>query len=261
MSARTAIFSSDQRYRYRLDQSFPGALFGAAGHVTFLMLNPSTADASVDDPTVRRVINFAQRWNHTGLTVVNMYALRSTDPKALKRVSLQEAVGPENDRHIREAVLASARVIVAWGASGPYPERIRAVLRLLGATSVPVEALALTMDGHPQHPLYVPADTLPEPFVTQRVMHVYELGSTDNRCVIHCDYLTTTLEAVTAAARAAADVAPELIAGDCYLESCGDVFLVRFTPGQPPLVRRSVLRSLTLPKGHISPRLVDVAAP
>lgn len=75
-----ADISACGAYRYRLDRL--GALLGR-GAVNFVMLNPSTADAEQDDPTIRRCLGYAFRWGFARLIVTNLYALRSTDPRAL----------------------------------------------------------------------------------------------------------------------------------------------------------------------------------
>jgi hypothetical protein len=152
--ASAANISGCGRYRYWLtrtwDESRP--------KVTFVMLNPSTADAEKDDPTIRRCIDFAKRWGCGGLCVVNLFAYRSSKPVALATV--EDPVGPGNDDVILN-MSRNRRVIVAWGATGAKygKRRIPQVLKLLDGQSV--ECLKLTDDGHPWHPLYVPADTVP----------------------------------------------------------------------------------------------------
>jgi hypothetical protein len=91
------------------------------------MLNPSTADASVDDPTIRRCTGFSEAWGFDSLTVVNLFAFRSPHPEDLAKVD--DPVGPVNDLAIREAVFGASRVVVAWGAVGAsYCDRIGKVI-------------------------------------------------------------------------------------------------------------------------------------
>lgn len=123
------------------------------------MLNPSTADADVDDPTIRRCVSFARAWGHGGVKVVNLFALRSPCPNALH--DADDPVGPGNDDAIIEATFET-RTIAAWGMHGAKMQQNLHVLDLLKA--VPLECLAKTKYGHPKHPLYVPGDTLPIPF-------------------------------------------------------------------------------------------------
>ena len=110
---RTAVFSTDDDYRYRL-----GRLWNADKPiVAFVMLNPSTADATTDDPTIRRCLNYAEDWGYGTLLVGNLFALRSTDPSRLH--DHPEPVGPDNDEHLWEICEAAERVIAAWGCSRP----------------------------------------------------------------------------------------------------------------------------------------------
>ena len=152
---RTAEISQCRRYRYRLerwwDYNRPA--------VMFVMLNPSTADAIQDDRTISRCIAFARQWGYGGLLVGNLFALRSTDPKALRRSD--DPVGPLNDGALLDMAENAALVIAAWGAKGTFLRRNEAVLRLL---PMPIYALKLTQDGHPNHPLYLPSDLKPFPY-------------------------------------------------------------------------------------------------
>jgi hypothetical protein len=120
----------------------------------WIMLNPSTADETTNDPTLRRILGFSHASGFGGLEVVNLYALRSPSPKALLLAS--DAIGPENDRYIQEAMLRADKIIVAWGNEGARDGRDQAVLSLL---SCPVFCLGMTRVGCPRHPLYVKAET------------------------------------------------------------------------------------------------------
>jgi hypothetical protein len=152
--ARSAVISDDGLYRYRLDRRWADG-----PRVTWVMLNPSTANAEVEDPTSRRVIRFSRAWGYGALTIVNLYAWRATDPVELWFV--EDPVGPENDRYLAEAC-AGTDVIAAWGASG-HVDRIREVLALPGMDGL--KALALTQSGQPRHPLYLRGNLTPEPWV------------------------------------------------------------------------------------------------
>jgi hypothetical protein len=126
------------------------------------MLNPSTADATQDDPTIRRCIGFARAWGYGALEVVNLFACRATDPERLRRVP--DPVGPENDRHILRAVRRASETVVAWGNRGVHLGRHDAVLRLLRRRRVAVHCLGRTQAGHPRHPLYLRTDAPLMPF-------------------------------------------------------------------------------------------------
>lgn len=125
--------------------------------VTFVMLNPSTADARVDDPTIRRCMGFARQWGYGQLIVVNLFAARATNPADLLR--MEDPVGPDNDAWIWHAVQSSF-VVCAWGV-GPPGEAGRALLNARAQAfrrmaPVSLYHLGMTKGGHPKHPLYLP---------------------------------------------------------------------------------------------------------
>jgi len=151
-----ALFDPSRRYRYRLWRTWDEA----RARVLFVMLNPSTADAFRLDPTVRRCLGFARRWGLGGLDVANLFALRASDPERLYRT--RDPVGPENDRHLEELASRARLVVLAWGTHGVHLGRGAQVFRAL-STLGPVHALRLTRDGHPGHPLYLPASAMPRP--------------------------------------------------------------------------------------------------
>lgn len=146
---RCATFDPSRTYRYTLERHW-----GQTPPAVFVMLNPSTADAFTEDPTIRRCLSFAKREGCGGLIVVNLFALRATDPKALR--SHPDPVGPGNDGIIQEAYHQGAPVIAAWGVHGAFNDRDKRVLWLLEFCDLHV--LGLTKGGHPRHPLYVPGD-------------------------------------------------------------------------------------------------------
>ena len=145
-----AAFSRDGRYRYRLwrrwDRSRPA--------IAFCMLNLSTADARRDDPTIRRCIGFARDWGYGGVEVVNIFALRATDPRALR--SARDPVGPRNDAFMLRAA-ARSPVVIAWGIHGALRDRGSTVLRLFGPRAR-LLALGRTRSGAPRHPLHLRRD-------------------------------------------------------------------------------------------------------
>lgn len=146
-----AILSGCGKYRYRLERAW-----GTAPPQTFVMLNPSTADANIDDPTIRRCITFAKREGRGGINVVNLFALRATNPAELRLAA--EPIGPDNDCHIADAARWAARdgvpIICAWGAYAA-PARVAAVLDIIERRGAECVCLGRTQDGHPKHPLYV----------------------------------------------------------------------------------------------------------
>jgi hypothetical protein len=156
---REACFDATGAYRYTLTRVWrPGG-----GRVAFVLLNPSTADATRDDPTIRRCIGFARAWGFGALEVVNLFAYRATHPPRLRACS--HPVGCDNDRHLLAARARADLVVVAWGVHGGWQARDRAVTELLAGGSAPLQCLGLTKGGHPRHVLYLPAALHPRPFV------------------------------------------------------------------------------------------------
>jgi hypothetical protein len=147
-----AAISDCGTYRYALTRHW-----GAEPSLRFVMLNPSTADAALDDPTIRRCIGFARREGFGGLVVLNLYAYRATDPKAL--LTCADPVGPGNDdmlrAHMRSSVGVARPVVAAWGTNARV-DRVKQVLDL--CPEVDWRCLGTTKDGHPRHPLYVRGD-------------------------------------------------------------------------------------------------------
>lgn len=157
-----ARLSPDGRYRYWLSRRW--AAGGSTVH--FVMLNPSTADALQDDPTIRRCIGFAKEWNRSALVVTNLYAYRATKPEELF-IPWVDPLGPgdECDEWITEHSRSSDLTVVAWGAqAGPKKGRPADVLDLIADAGAEPHALALTKHGHPRHPLYVRGDAEPIPY-------------------------------------------------------------------------------------------------
>lgn len=146
----SAELSPDGVYRYRLDRAWDDSL----PRLVFLMLNPSTADATRDDPTLRRCMSFTRSLGHGSLSVVNLYALRTADPRELRLH--HDPVGPLNDDHISETVLNAGTVIAGWGTNAWDHARVERVCSLVAG---PIHALGLTKDGHPRHPLYLRGDS------------------------------------------------------------------------------------------------------
>lgn len=156
----TATFSECGTYRYDLSRTW-----GPGQSALFIMLNPSTATADVLDPTVRRCVGFSRAWGRGGVVILNIFALRSTDPRALK--THPDPVGPENDATIARYVTDEAYdpVVAAWGVHGTLNGRSAKVAALIEAAAPwKLKCLGTTKDGHPKHPLYLAADTKPELF-------------------------------------------------------------------------------------------------
>ncbi len=124
------------------------------------MLNPSTADATHDDPTIRRCLGFATRWEMNSVHVVNLFAFRATDPDLL--ATSPDPIGPENLQYLEVAFDSADCVIAAWGASGFV--RVDHVAPILRLVRHKLFCLGRTKSGAPRHPVYVRADTMRQPF-------------------------------------------------------------------------------------------------
>ncbi len=146
-----AEFDATGQYRYTLWREWDGS----QPRVGFVMLNPSTADATADDPTIRRCMGFARRWGCGSVEVVNLFAYRATRPQLLQQAI--EPVGLDNDRQILAASRRVSWLVLAWGNFGSWLGRDRAVVALLN--SVNCYCLGLNRTGSPKHPLYLPNRT------------------------------------------------------------------------------------------------------
>lgn len=155
----SADLSTCGKYRYHLTREW-----GFGGRtMLFVMLNPSTADAMQDDPTIRRCMRFAKDAGFDGIGVVNLFAYRATDPDELKRGG--DIIGRANDVTIVNAARKASCVVLAWGAHGDaYKQRVRdVVVKLTVACSSSLNHLGLTASGQPKHPLYLPSTARPAP--------------------------------------------------------------------------------------------------
>lgn len=169
MKHPAATFSPCRRYRYTLwrewdvEMQLEGSNDGERGSDQlrqFLMvigLNPSTADETKDDPTIRKCIGFAKRWGFGGLMMTNLFAWRDTDPAKMKKAA--EPVGDDNLATLAQYASQAGMILAAWGKHGKHHAQDEAVLH---AISGRVYHLKLNSDRTPMHPLYVPYETVPE---------------------------------------------------------------------------------------------------
>lgn len=147
---RDAVLSDCGAYRYRLTRTWDDR----CRPLLYIMLNPSTADALVDDATIRVCIGRAQRLVCGGIIVVNLFAYRATQPHDMLLAA--DPVGPENDAHIHRALDDDPKmVIAAWGGNGNYRGRAAKVKQLCGLRRVTLHCLGTTQDGQPRHPLRI----------------------------------------------------------------------------------------------------------
>lgn len=143
-------WSPCESYRYTLWRVWgpnPSKIFMCVG------LNPSTADEVQNDPTIRRVISFAQREGCDALLMANAFAFRAKDPDDMK--SSADPIGPENDKWLQECSKMASIVVAAWGVHGGFMKRNDTIRKLLPN----LMCFGKTKHGHPKHPLYLAADT------------------------------------------------------------------------------------------------------
>ena len=162
----SAVLSDCRTYRYSLTRDIAdthlGCLDEAGGTVVFVGLNPSTADETTDDPTIRRCIRFARDWGFDRLKMVNLFAYRATDPSDLFSAARDgvDVVGPENDHNLSLAFGGADRIVAAWGAPAPLTvKRVEQFAETFHGWQF--WALGLTALGSPRHPLYMRADAQP----------------------------------------------------------------------------------------------------
>lgn len=158
-----ATFSDDRLHRFTLTRVLTPPML-STGRVLrrclFVMLNPSTATDTVDDPTIKRCSRFAASWGFDRLMVVNLFSLRSTDPTLLA-CDLAAEGDPENLTTILQVARDAHLVVCAWGAHGSLRGRAERVGTELRRDGHKLHALKLTKDGQPGHPLYLRSDLVP----------------------------------------------------------------------------------------------------
>lgn len=161
---REASLSDCGNYRWSLSHNWDPSM--RLPWIGWVMLNPSTADATIDDPTIRRCVAFSQAWGFGGMTIRNLFALRATDPDELAR-SIIEPVGEHGDKCIRQLLHGICPLVVcAWGTRGGYLKRDAQVMKILREDpALKTVCLGKSKGGHPWHPLYIKGDTRPIPFV------------------------------------------------------------------------------------------------
>lgn len=154
----TAYFSDCGRYRYALTRHWD-----TGPTCTFVGLNPSNADATKDDATVRKCVRFAQTWGYAGMSLVNLFARRCRYPQALKTSA--DPVGPDNDRWLASVLDDAPLGIAMWGNPGlrAYGDVSRRDLTVLARHNHWL-CFGLTRQGAPKHPLYLPSTTALCPF-------------------------------------------------------------------------------------------------
>jgi hypothetical protein len=155
----SAIFSDCRQYRYTLMRRWDG--FGN-GVAMFIGLNPSTADETVDDPTIRRCINFAKLWGCSELCMTNLFAFRATDPSVMKAQQWPQSepsMLERNDLFLLQKAKESKVVVAAWGTHGAHLSRAFFVTSAFWDAGIALQCLGRNKDGSPKHPLYLAANS------------------------------------------------------------------------------------------------------
>lgn len=147
---REALLSSCLTWRYELRRTWDRT----KPLLVVCMLNPSRADASIDDPTILTLIHFGKLWDYGGLLVVNLFAFRSSSPKEMFAAG-EKSIGPENEKQLGAAVSYAkangGKLLVAWGNDGN--ERARWFARWAQAQGIELVCLGTTQSGAPKHPM------------------------------------------------------------------------------------------------------------
>ncbi|MGY3438602.1 MULTISPECIES: DUF1643 domain-containing protein [unclassified Marinovum] len=154
-----AVYSACDLYRYRLSRTWDAD----GTRLAFVMLNPSTANEKVNDPTIARCEKRARLLGFGGLDVVNLFAFRATAPQDLR--AAEAPIGPENDSFLMRACAGADMVLAAWGVHGTHRGRDVEARPLLSVDPAKLFTLGLTRHGLPRHPLYVSYARKPEPYL------------------------------------------------------------------------------------------------
>lgn len=165
---KLANFSPCRRWRYTLSRIFPLDLLQRGDRsnqfIQFIGLNPSTADETTDDNTIRLCMGYGARWGFGGMVMTNLFAWRDTDPRKMKLV--EEPVGQHNDAHLFEVANFAGLILCCWGNHGSHLNRAEKVLSILTSTDAlrrKLHHIGMTSEGQPRHPLYLKKDLQPTP--------------------------------------------------------------------------------------------------
>lgn len=165
---RETILSPCRKYRYTLWREWDDQFWGlredqqAKQYLMVIGLNPSTADETLDDPTIRRCIRFAKDWGYGALCMTNLFAYRATQPDDMKKAV--DPAGPDCGKWLCEIAEGAGMILAAWGKHGSFTGRDKNVLSAMKAIGKPLHCLGKNGDGSPKHPLYIAANTRPIPF-------------------------------------------------------------------------------------------------
>ena len=147
-NGRGAKITEDLKYRYSLTRIWDES----KERLLFIMLNPSKADDIEDDRTIQKIVRFADSWDYGGIYVGNLYAYRSTDPKIMFKLPMEERKGPENEKYLRDLISKTEKVVYAWGNGESEPEWLKSLVKN-------PYIIELSKYGIPKHPLYLRKDS------------------------------------------------------------------------------------------------------
>lgn len=172
MIERKTIFSQCRNYRYTLWREWDTDLLTGCSddlpnshrYVQFIGLNPSTADETKDDPTIRRCMAFAKVWGYGAMCMTNLFAWRDTSPAKMKIVAYPH--GAENNTRLLEIGQNAGLIVAAWGTHGSHLNCADFVKKMFFDCELKLHHLGLNEDGSPRHPLYLKADLKPISFTT-----------------------------------------------------------------------------------------------
>lgn len=150
-----AIFSDDRMYRYILTRTWDTT----KPYIIFVGLNPSTADETEDDNTIKKLVRYSKRWGYGGIIMTNIFAFRATQPKDMKKA--EDPIGPDNDRYLCNIISSgqATTVVAMWGNHGVYKQRGERVKQLLNEMEfkgyINLKCFEISKQGQPKHPLFL----------------------------------------------------------------------------------------------------------
>lgn len=176
---KDAVIDLTKQYRYWLLREWDASL----PKMVFVMLNPSTADADVDDPTIRRCISFARKLDYGSIQVVNLFAFRATDPEGLKDKTIN-AIWDLNDKYIIETCENADMIVAAWGVNGKLYSRDIYVEKLIGTNTFDLHCLGVSAKGYPRHPLFVSGEVKPIIYKEKKFQKIISVIPTINKKIV-----------------------------------------------------------------------------
>lgn len=167
VATMSAVLSPCGMYRYRLDRQLT---MGDGPVYAFFGINPSTADASLDDATVRKWTGFCKRWGASRYIVGNVFPYRATDVKELGRCEQPIGDFATYAKHMKQITVEADILVPCWGNTNKVPPALRSrfasLLRALPGTGKPIKVFGLTKSGDPMHPLMLGYDTILQDWTT-----------------------------------------------------------------------------------------------